>query len=109
MREKVALAFSGQDTKEDFVHAAASGGLHYAILCSVRVLVKKTAASGDTGAAEHGEELSAFIVATEPQSLEAEAAPNKSWMELQTCFESVAVQHRTNACNTSSGDQECTT
>ena len=48
------------------------------------VLVKKTAASGDVGAAEHSEELSAISVAAEQQSLEAEAAPNRSWMELQT-------------------------
>ena len=83
MREKVALELSGQISKEDFIHEAESGGLNYPILCSVRVLVKKTTASGNAGAAEHNEELSASIVATEPQSLEAEAAPNKSWMELQ--------------------------
>ena len=50
----------------------------------MRVLVKKFAACGDAGAAEHSAALSAIIVAAEPQSLEAEAAPNKSWMELQT-------------------------
>ena len=46
MREKVALELSSQLSKADFIHEAESGGLNYAILCSVRVLVKKTAASG---------------------------------------------------------------
>jgi len=50
----------------------------------VRVLVKKYAANGDAGAAEHSGDLPSVIVATQPRRLEAEAAPNKSWMDLQT-------------------------
>ena len=50
----------------------------------MRVLVKKTRANSNAGAAEHSEDLSAVIVEAETQNFEAEAAPNKSMMELQT-------------------------
>ena len=77
MREKVALDISSHISKEGFISEAESGALNFAILCSVRVIVKKSA-----GAAEHAEDLSAHIVAAETQSWEAEAAPNKSLKEL---------------------------
>ena len=62
MREKVALELSGHVSKEGFISEAESAGLNFAILCSVRVLVKKTPANSNAGAAEHSEDLSAVIV-----------------------------------------------
>ena len=82
MREKVALELSGQISKEGFIMEAESAGLNFPILCSVRVLVKKTARSGTAGAAEHSEDLSAVIVEAETQRLDAETVPNKSLKEL---------------------------
>jgi hypothetical protein len=42
MREKTALELSDLNTKEDFMTEAADGALNFAVLCSVRILVKKT-------------------------------------------------------------------
>ena len=61
MCEKVALELSELGTKEEFIAEAADGGLNFAILCSVRILVEKKAQD------QSEETISAVIVEAQPQ------------------------------------------
>ena len=70
-------------TKEEFIAEAADGALNFAILCSVRSLVK-TKSQGQSE-----ETISAVIVEAQPQQWEASYAPNASIQELKNLFHSL--------------------
>ena len=60
MCEKVALELSELGTKEEFIAEAADGGLNFAILCNVRILVEKKTRD------QSEETISAVIVEAQP-------------------------------------------
>ena len=81
MREKTALELSDLNTKEDFMTEAADGALNFAVLCSVRILVKKNKVQDQSE-----ETVSAVIVEAHSQQWDSKYAPNASMQELMNLF-----------------------
>ena len=81
MREKTALELSDLNAKEDFMAEAADGALNFAVLCSVRILVKQNKVQDQSE-----ETVSAVIVEAHSQQWDPKYAPNASMQELKNLF-----------------------
>ena len=75
MREEAALQASGCSSSDDFAKAVASGNLKFPILCSVRVRVRRSAASPD-------DNMDAIVVEAEEQNIASACRPNASLLDL---------------------------
>ena len=81
MREKVALELSELGTKEEFIAEAADGVLNFAILCSVRILVKKKALLSNAAPTKNGnkEKTSGFLDMSSSVLLQFRRVRVRSW------------------------------
>ncbi len=86
-REKTALTLSGQSERDSFVSSVERGALNFPILCSAKVVVKKSSRTGGAG----GDYVDTCIVeAVEQDIICPRSLPNKSVNFLSDLLRTVA-------------------